>query len=47
MMATAAMEVVEIGRSDVDATELQTKELNGRLRELLLSGVESVRIRNV
>ena len=47
MMATAAMDVVETGRSDVDATEKQTRELNDRLRELLLSGAGSVRIRNV
>jgi len=32
---------------EVDATGLQTKELNDRLRELMLSGVRKVNIRNV
>jgi len=33
--------------SEIDATDLKTKELNERLRELLLSGVERVDIKNV
>jgi glutamate synthase domain-containing protein 3 len=31
----------------IDATDLETKELNGRLRELMLSGVKKVNITNV
>jgi glutamate synthase domain-containing protein 3 len=31
----------------IDATDLQTKELNGRLRDLMLSGVKKVNIINV
>ena len=33
--------------AEIDATDLKTKELNGRLRDLMLSGVKRVNIRNV
>jgi glutamate synthase domain-containing protein 3 len=33
--------------AEIDATNLQTKELNDRLRDLMLSGVKQVNIRNV
>ena len=33
--------------AEIDASDLQTRELNDRLREMLLSGVGKVKIRNV
>lgn len=33
--------------AEIDATDLKTKELNDRLRDLMLSGVKRVNIRNV
>ncbi|MDD4579529.1 MAG: hypothetical protein PHF80_02515 [Methanothrix sp.] len=33
--------------AEIDATDLQTKELNDRLREMMLSGIKKVNIRNV
>jgi glutamate synthase domain-containing protein 3 len=42
-----ADKVDERKSAQVDATDLDTKELNGRLRDLMLSGVKKVSIRNV
>jgi glutamate synthase domain-containing protein 3 len=36
-----------IYRAEIDATELETKELNDRLRELLIAGTKKAVIRNV
>jgi len=38
---------LQVEPSEIDATDLDTKELNGRLRELLLSGAKKAVIRNV
>jgi glutamate synthase domain-containing protein 3 len=39
---------VDEGKSDlIDATDLDTKELNGRLRDMMLSGIKKVKIKNV
>ncbi|HNX08967.1 MAG TPA: hypothetical protein PKL29_02525 [Methanothrix sp.] len=43
--ADPASESIKV--AEIDATNLQTKELNDRLRELMLSGVKKVYIRNV
>ncbi|MDM7938987.1 MAG: hypothetical protein QUS07_01425 [Methanothrix sp.] len=36
-----------VNTAEIDATNMETKELNGRLRDLMLSGVQKIALRNV